>query len=269
MPEYHHYASNLDSSESTRGYRVIDGARAPIAKETLDAYAELVSVWHKALTLHHDTIYGVFTGVPAMEYLGDPGDEAGVLAWNLRHSLLGGTARTSKLGLDAALAAYYTESAALSRHITESWAQAAFLRFRPDESRRWSRTQDGQRPHAPKFQTLISQLRRAGLSLEMLKLANSLFDAASDGAHPSPAFMRRVGLRIDETGAHLSYVPHFSADYCHSVLEWGTMATILVVWELGNTELQPTEWHVEFQSIEDLFKRYRGLYNGKPEFETS
>jgi hypothetical protein len=51
----HHYASDLDSTESTRGYRQLQTGARPCSEATLETYAERVSVWHLLLTMHFNS----------------------------------------------------------------------------------------------------------------------------------------------------------------------------------------------------------------------
>ncbi len=261
----HHYATQLDSPESTLAYRTLNAGRDPCARRTLEAHADLVAVWHRALTHHYHTIYGTFTGFGTMEYSGDPADRGALHAWHARHALLGTAGRTSKLALDGALTGYYSESAALSRHITEGWAHAAYLRVLPSEGLRWySRSQEA--PHhrpPPKFQTLMTKLRQAKVDGAAIKLADSLFEQASKGSHPSREFLGQVRGRQEGLRQHYTYVPVFDEDYSGSGLEWGILAMYLTLWELAHLEPQPQEWHDQWKDIE------RSLMSARPQLVSS
>ncbi len=250
----HPCATELDTPESTLAYRTLDAGRESCARRTLEAHAELVALWHRALTLHYHTAYGTFTGFSTMAFTGDPVDRATLNAWHARHALLGTAGRTSKLAMDAALTGYYSEAAALTRHVTEAWAQAAYLRVLPTEGLRWYRTTEGflQAPPSPK--TVMAKLRRVKVDRGAIDLAASLFEQTHKGAHPSREFLGQVRGRQEGPQRVLTYVPVFDDDYSRAVLEWGALAMLLALSEYAHVEPQPQEWHDEWADIEQGIK---------------
>ena len=253
VPQYHAAATSLDTTESTLGYRTIDGGRCPCAVETLQAHPELVALWHRALTLHWHTLSGTYIGEKHWTYPGTPADRPRLLAWHARARLLGVPGRTSKLALDAALTGYYSESAALSRTIVESWAQAAYLRFYPNEALRWYQAPESEPTRDPpsKYSTLSKKLRKAKVDPATITLADQLYAATSKGAHPSAEFFHQAKGEYKGTLQQYFYAPRYAPDYAVDVLEWGVLALLLTLYELGHLVLQPEEWHREYRDIRD------------------
>lgn len=246
-PPHHPCATELDPPEMTLAYRTLAAGLVPTAIDSLYEHAELVALWHRAFTLHFHTIYGTFVGAGGFRYSGDP---SGLQAWHLRHRLLGMAGATSKLSFDAALTGYYAESAALTRRIVESWAHVAYVRVQPLEGVGWFRSQTGEirNPNPPKFHAIVSRLKKKDIDQGTINLACELFKYTSQGAHPSPGFLRQS--KASDGGEH-SYVPSYKSEYAPDVLEWGVCGLLLTLYEQALLEPQPREWHNSYKAIGD------------------
>jgi hypothetical protein len=94
------------------------------------------------------------------------------------------------MALDAVLSGYYSEAAALIRHIIECWAQASLMRVEPRQSESWYVPDPGGRSKGTLgFAKSLARLRKGGIGDTATDLADGVYRNACAGAHPSAPFL--------------------------------------------------------------------------------
>ncbi len=179
------------------GYRALHDQEAKYAQIVLREIPGAVAVWYRLLTLYDQ----------AMRWEHEfSGDDHHLPAWHLLLYLANVAGGTSKVVLDAALAAYYTQGFALVRHMLETWRQMAYVVIRPSEAKRWFRSPDGSNPREPDEGTIIRALQRRSADKVLLAQANRMITALRKAAHPS-------GLAFGQTQTGREGFAQFGANY--------------------------------------------------------
>ncbi len=213
---------NLMPSELTNGYRGLVAMERRFAIHAVHEHRSQVEAWHRLLTL----LAGPFAGGTRLAVAEEP-----AAADRLRFQLIAGIgAGTSKLSLDAAMAGYYSQSFALTRHMLESWAQAAYVRIRPEEAYRWyAQPGDPKQWDRPRsFDAVRKAIRPHIKPKGIVDRVDAVIKQLNKGAHPSPELLAQtVGVRLGQ------YVvgPSYERDLAAESFYFGVYATYLLLAE--------------------------------------
>lgn len=241
----------LDSSdEVVEGYRIATAVELGTMRHAAGQHPELVERWQRLLTLHRQAMLGSTT------FPGDLDDEDGRKAFALRLMLLGLSGGTSKLVLDAALYGHYSGSFGLTRHLTESWLQAAYVGIQPDAARAWFRqsadaVKDQKELYERKVETAVRELKKHfketfPSELYMVERTDDVRTAMHKGAHPSGYLLHQLTSGEDN---RFIYGANYHRDLALIALTCGIWATIVVTIEAHRLIPQSVEWQEAWETI--------------------
>jgi hypothetical protein len=230
---------------AVRGYVVLHNQESKHVDIALQEMPNDAIAWYLCLTLMDDAIRREHESP-------EPGPSAGWYSWNFRLQLLATAIATSKSGLDAVLAGYYSQAYALQRHLLETWRLLAFSRTHPAEVHRWYPNIDGSKNHPPNESKVMSSLYKLAKKnhdstlVTNLDAVDNLIKQCNDGAHPS--YLVVAQSRTENTG-HSQMASGYQKDLAATTMNNGIAATMLVLSEAIHLIPLEPEWKVQYGEL--------------------
>lgn len=236
------------------GYAALESNERVKTRKTLEGFPELVETWLTAL----DVYFAVMKEVRDLTDV--DGDAKFALVTRLTFFGLG--LGHSKAALDAVCRADYHHAYFSFRYVAELFMQAMYLRFRPDEARRWHpQHASGTAPvYEPKFERIFSRIKsyltpddeaeRAAVDL-VHDLAK---DMDASGAHPSHEVLAQALVQVED---RVQMGPRFDSSRCLGALDRGLLLTLLLLAEMVQDETTAREQRTK--QVEALFNTRQTL----------
>ncbi len=218
------------------GYRTLERTERGVAQRTSAEHEELGHLWTESLALYLEGM----TGTHAVE---DP-DEDKRFARVVRMQFFALGIGHSKAALDATLVGNYHHAFFSVRYMAELLVQAAYVRLRPGEARRWYKHHA--KPRAadfpPKFETAFKAVRA---SVPDQQAAQRVYDIAKEmdafGAHPSQEVLLQT---LDQAAEHARVGVRYEQHHCIAALDRGLLLTLALLQELGaEVSIPADEWN--------------------------
>ena len=227
---------------------------------TSRAHKDLVGLWIIALGLLADA----FASGRVYSFTGDPDDEIGVKAFNLRWQLLGLAGRGSKPSLDLLLAGYYTEAFGVIRSMLDGWARVLYVRLRPKEYGRWYEPENeaGQAetkapPHFGEIDGVVTADGNAD-DRRLFDEANLRFRLLSAGSHPSGEGITQT--RDYERGL-MVFDPDYREDFARHGFNHGLFAHIALLDEIEIAGAQDDGWRSRLAALNHYWQPLRASFD--------
>jgi hypothetical protein len=220
-----------------------------------------ISTWLRAQNLFTSALY---SPTPSVRYSSGASDarSAQHKGFWLRYSLLTLSGRASKPTLDLILASYYTEAWALERSMLEGWLKSIYVRWKPEEYRRWHEPYvENLTGPAPKRETRWNDAKEALLGRcdpnnpmlvedqGLIREAQLRWEFLNMGAHPSGRGVDQ--MRNDGLGL-MKFYPEYDAHYCEQALCIGVFIQSLLLREVKELKAFPDGWLQHYDEFMNL-----------------
>lgn len=242
---------SLMSSERS-GYQLLDSHEEATTQRTLAEQADWARLWLELLNKY-------YRGLDRRVSVDNPDDNLR-LAQIVRSQFFVLGLGHSKAALDAAIEGNYHLAFFSVRYMAELLVQAAYLRFRPEDARRWYK--DLAKPEGPDYPPTFGQAFKKVKGMASNKAAaQHVYDIAKEmdgyGAHPSQQTLLQTAV---QEGGHLKLGAHYNPDYCITALDRGVAMTLAMLQEMAPQEdTLSQEW---LDEVEVLWQRRRSLLEG-------
>lgn len=241
------------------GYKTLHLQEAKYTVTAIEAMPEAVANWYRYLTLYDRTLRREH------EWSEDEPSDA-YWSWSVRLNLASGALATAKLGLDAALAGYYSQAYGLLRHMAETWEQMVYLRFNDQAARQWFSPDGVQPAQEPGQGTILRGIRKHGKKefglLGNLDIIDEKIDALNKGAHPSRLMMVQVST---ETPGVRQLGANFNPGLLGACMDLGTVLMALLLREMERIVPIDDAWETEFKTLGEARRQWhRAAFGAGP-----
>jgi len=241
------------SDQLTHGYSIATEHEFGTMRHAASQDPELVERWQNLLTLYREALQGTWT------FPGNPTDEEGRIAFELKIKLLGLAASTSKFTLDAALFGYYSASFGMIRHMLECWYWSVHVGYCPKDARAWysqsieNVSDDQQRVQRDTEKIIRSVIKRFKKDYPnksyVVEQTEKVRIAMHKGAHATGHLLTQMESDDEKLfifGAN--YRPKFTI----FALSCGIWATLLALSQLNDLRPQGLEWQLTLAEIMEV-----------------
>ncbi len=229
------------------GYRTLERTEKAIARRTVNEHGELVRLWCKSLAVYLDGMRGIHPVEDA--------DENKRFARIVRMQFFALGMGHVKTALDGALAGNYHHAFFSIRYMAELLMQAAYVRLRSDEARRWYK-QHAQ-PYTADFEPGFEKAFRAVTTAvahapdAQQRMVQLVHDIAKEmdtyGAHPSQETLLQT---FDQAGEHAKIGARYDRRHCIAALDRGALLTLNLLDELSDEiSISGEEWATRVEAL--------------------